>query len=438
MKVGRTARSLVGVAISFWLVAAACTSSAPPGGSDERSVSPGGSASPVPTGKGSAAAAMRKLCASSTAAGNTVPPGPTPPQIAAVEHDVEKVRGLTYERPVAVEAITQTEMASRISASFADSFPARFWRRRSTSWQTIGVIPPGTDMRTVMLQFETGQVAGYYDPNTGELVYVGTTQLSVRDEFVLAHELTHAIDDQHFNLKRLNKLDSSCRDEDQQAALGAIEGSAQYFATQVLLRFPSPLAPDDGSSGGSLEGVPPFVTTLELWPYTAGQAFITARQADGGLRAVNAALRRLPVSTEQVIHPELYPNDRPQPVDIPDLGPALGPGFRDLDVQQVGEEWLKAMLALRLDSDTATSAAAGWGGGIYRAWTDGTHSAVVMKTVWDTPNDATEFATAASDWINEGTGDALVNHPASSIVEIVFATDERTYAALKAAAEGIP
>jgi hypothetical protein len=426
MTSARSARSLAGVAISLCLVAAACTSSAPPEVSDGRSVSPGGSAPPVPTGKGSAAAAMRKLCVSSPAAGNSVTPGPMPPQIATVEHDVEKVRGLRYERPVAVETITQTEMAARIRASFSDSFPAEFWRRRSTSWQTIGVIPPGTDLRTVMLQFETGQVAGYYDPNTGELVYVGTTQLSVTDEFVLAHELTHAIDDQHFNLKRLNKLDSSCRDEDQQSALGAIEGSAQYFATQVLLRFPGALAPDDGSSGGSLEGVPPFVTTLELWPYTAGQAFISARIADGGLRAVNTTLRRLPVSTEQVMHPELYPNDRPQPVDIPDLGPALGAGWRDLDVQQVGEEWLKAMLAIRLDRDIAASAAAGWGGGIYRAWTDGTHSAVVMKTVWDTPNDATEFRAAVTDWLSKGSATAFVLPSDEGSVEISFATDRRT------------
>jgi hypothetical protein len=390
--------------------------------------------SPVPTGKGSAAEAMRRLCVSPTAAGKPVTPGPTPPQIAVIEHDVEQVRGLTFEHPVAVEAITQMEMAARLRASSRESLPALFLRRRSIAWQTIGVIPRATDLRTALLHFETGQVAGYYDPNTGQLVYVGgTAQLTVTDEFVLAHELTHAIDDQHFNLKRLNKLNASCRDDDQQATLGAIEGSAQYFATQVLLRFPGALAPDGGSSGGSLEGVPPFVTTLELWPYNAGQAFISARVADGGLRSVNAALRQLPVSTEQVMHPERYPSDQPQPVDIPDLGPALGAGWHDLDVQQVGEEWLKAMLALRLEDDVAATAAAGWGGGIYRAWTDGTHSAVVMKTVWDTPNDATEFRAAAVEWISKGSTTAFVLPPDGLTVEISFATDARTEGILNVA-----
>ncbi|MDP9329124.1 MAG: hypothetical protein M3P11_00520 [Actinomycetota bacterium] len=371
---------------------------------------------------------------SPTAAGNLVTPGPTPPQIAAVEHDVEKVRGFTYERPVAVEAITQTEMAARLRASSRESLPASFLRRRSTAWQTIGVIPPDADLRAVLLKFQTGQIAGYYDPNTGELVYVGTTQLNVMDEFVLAHELTHAIDDQHFNLRRLNKLNASCRDDDQQAALGAIEGSAQYFATQVLLRFPGALAPDGGSSGGSLEGIPPFVTTLELWPYTAGQAFITAREADGGLRSVNDAIRHLPVSTEQVMHAERYPSDRPQPVDIPDLGPALGAGWHDLDVQQVGEEWLKAMLALRLDDDVAATAAAGWGGGIYRAWTDGKHAAVLMRTTWDTPADATEFGAAVDDWLSKGSTPSFVGRPDEFTVEIGFGSDSETEAKLEEAA----
>ena len=88
------------------------------------------------------------------------------------------------------------------------------------------------------------------------------------------------------------------------------------------------------------------------------------------------------------MHPERYPNDTPQPVDVPDLGPALGDGWRDLDVMTVGEVWLQLMLELRLDADDAGRAAAGWDGGIYRAWTDGTQTAVVLRTVWDSTEDA--------------------------------------------------
>ena len=101
-----------------------------------------------------------------------------------------------------------------------------------------------------------------------------------------------------------------------------------------------------------------------------------------------------PASTEQILHPERWPNDVPQPVDVPDLSPALGAGWQDLDVMTVGEAWLQIMLALRLDAGDAERAATGWDGGLYRAWTDGAHTAVVLRTVWDSAEDAQEFSDA--------------------------------------------
>src|SRR6266542_6121375 len=74
--------------------------------------------------------------------------------------------------------------------------------------------------------------------------------------------------------------------------------------------------------------------------------------------------------------------------DLPDLGPALGSDWKDLDVMDVGEEWLREALALGLDRGEAGTAADGWGGAQYRAWTDGSHVAVLLETGWDTPEDA--------------------------------------------------
>jgi hypothetical protein len=378
---------------------------------------------------------MKKLCVPPKGEDTSpAPAGPTPPEIATVEHQVEAVRGLSYIRPVGVEPITQSQMDAKLSRSFDASYPAAFWNRRSRAWQTIGVIPAGTSLLAALLKFQTGEVAGFYDPDKGRLVYIGTTQLDLIQKFTLAHELTHAIDDQHFNLRRLEAFDRSCSDEHEMAALGAVEGSAQYFATQVLQRFPDDLPLGNTDGGGSLDGVPPFLTALELWPYTAGQAFITALDARGGLAAVNQAIRHLPSSTEQVMHPELYPNDTPQPVDVANLGRKLGAGWHDLDVEQVGEEWLKEMLELRSDADTAARAAAGWDGGLYRAWSDGTNTAVVLKTVWDAPADAADFANSAKQWIADSSGQqAFVVQPDASTVEIGFASDAATLASLRAA-----
>jgi hypothetical protein len=206
-----------------------------------------------------------------------------------------------------------------------------------------------------------------------------------------------------------------------------VEGSAQFFATRVLQEFPvAPGADDIDAAGdlGLLETTPPFLVDLQLWPYNAGQAFMIALDRRGGLRAINEALRSFPVSTEQVMHPERYPNDVPTPLDV---GPLAG--WTDLDVMDVGEEWIRAMLKLRLDIPTAGAAAAGWDGGIYRAFRRGGEVAVAMRTTWDTSRDASEFRRAAELWIEEGSRTAAVRSGGREVWAF-FGTDDESLAAV--------
>jgi hypothetical protein len=344
--------------------------------------------------------------------------------IAEVQGQVEAVRGLDYLRPVAVRPITDAQIDAKIAAMFDDTYPAAFYARRTVAWRTIGVIPSDADLREALRAFLNGQVVGFYDPETGELVFEGSGDPGVLERIVLAHELTHAIDDQHFDLRRLDPLATACQDEPFTAALGLVEGSAQYFSMQVLLR--SPFDAGDlaealaGMEQPDTSGVPPFVEALEIWPYLDGNAFVTALVQGGGTAAVDEAMRHLPVSTEQVMHPERYPGDVPSPVDIGDLSATLGPAWGDLDAMQVGEEWLRAMLDLRLPSLDARAAATGWDGGVYRAWTDGTDVVVVLRTVWDSVAEADAFADAMREWAGD---DPLVTTATDGAqVTSVFAT----------------
>jgi hypothetical protein len=346
---------------------------------------------------------------------------------------VQTVRELRFTRPVAVNPIDDATMDRKLSKAFDETYPTRFYARRTQAWRTIGVIPPGADIREALLAFQTGQVVGFYNPADGELVYLSGGDLlgSLTERVILAHELTHAIDDQHFDLTRIDDIVATCDDEAFQSALGAVEGSAQHFAFAVAARFPGGTI--DPADGGLPAGVPPFITQLQLWPYTAGQIFVDALAQRGGVKAVNGAIETFPLSTEQVIHPERYPNDVPQPVDVPDLSGVLGDGWRDLDVMTVGEAWLQTMLRLRLDHGTADDAAAGWDGGTYRAWTDGDAVAVVMTTVWDSDADARAFADAAQTWIDEGDIHGFVTGGEQGAVRLGFATDEATLSNLRSA-----
>jgi hypothetical protein len=302
------------------------------------------------------------------------------------------------------------------------------------------VIAPDVDLHAALRSFLTGDVIGFYDPETGELVYEGSGDLGFAERLTLAHELTHALDDQIFDLKRLDRLTNRCQDERALAALGLVEGSAQYFSAASVAENPDISLSDllgsllqAASSGSPPPGVPPFLYALETWPYSGGMSFVGALAGTGGTGAVDRAFERFPRSTEQVIHPAAYPGDRPARVDIPDLTGALGGDWGDLDAMTIGEEWLRAMLALRLDDATADAAAAGWGGGGYRAFTDGTDVVVDLRTAWDTPQDAATFAEAVRAW---SSGEAVA--PAVAVagrdVTAVFGSSK---AARDAAAEAV-
>ena len=402
--------------------------------------SPTATASPsgAPAGE-SAAEAMTRLCVRPPAPKETpASPGPVPPAVREVERQVQEVRGLEYLHPVAVDAVTHDEIVKGLAAPFDHDFPSGLLARRTRVWQLIGVIPEDAGLREVYQRFLSQQVIGYYAPTSGQLVFLGTTDPSPVERLTLAHELTHADDDQHFDLSRLNGLENRCRDEELMAATGAVEGSAQFFSFAVAREFFTPAEQLQlllGSNGGSTEGIPPFIQAIELWPYLDGENFIAALDARGGLDAVNAAFRDFPVSTEQVMHPEKYPGDVPTPVDVPDYGPALGAGWRDLDVMQVGEEWLKAMLELRVPSLDAANAAAGWDGGLYRAWTNGPHVAVVLSTRWDSEEEAGQFAAAVRTWVHSAEHVLVEATPApGSPVAVLFASDAPTLDALERAA----
>jgi len=386
----------------------------------------------VKTGPTTALQAMRRLCIPADIAADPVKKVPTPPAIAEVEHQVETVRGLTYDRPVNIEPITAREMDRRLGNYFDAYYPKRFYARRSDAWATIGAIPRNIGILEALNSYQQGQVLGYYNSQNEELVYTGDATLDRIEHFVLAHELTHAIDDQRFDLDRLDDMVVHCDDEIFQAALGVVEGSANHFATQVLLRYPA-AAPGSAPSGGSAGEVPPLITEIQAYPYTAGQRFVDALADQGGVEAINVALRKFPTTTEQILHPSKFPGDVAKPVDVPDFSPTFGPGWRDHDVMVVGEVWLKALLNLRLDEATATSAAAGWGGGIYRAWSDGKDVAVIMSTVWDTPADAKEFSDALSQWQSRGSGPGLVLKANGAKVDAGFASSTAVMAALSAA-----
>jgi hypothetical protein len=292
------------------------------------------------------------------------------------------------------------------------------------------VIPAGTDLRAAYHEFYDVAVIGFYDTITGELVFIGSDDPMPEERVTLAHELVHALDDQWFDLSKIDRLLAACEEEAFQAALAVVEGSATYhmvrYAEEALTRQ------ERGTlgGGGAPPSVPPFLLAEMGWPYDAGSTWAAWAVERGRL---DGALRDLPTTTEQILHPERS-DDAPTPLDIPDLGPALGAGWGDLDVQDAGESWIASMLGLRVEWPTAEGAADGWDGGLVRSWSDGDRIAVVLETAWDSPGDAAEFAEAMGRYGEDAPVAVLRVATDPLRVRVLFASDGATLGVLRAAA----
>jgi hypothetical protein len=247
--------------------------------------------------------------------------------------------------------------------------------------------------------------------------------------------MTHALQDQNFGLSKIDQFDRTCHDERLEAFLSLAEGDATE--TQILWARQNlsdaeiaKLQSEASSFPPPPASVPPFLQNFLTFPYPSGQAFVESLLASGGEAAVDRAFRNPPASTEQILHPTKYPSDQPVEVNVPNFGPKLGPGWKDLEFEDVGEGWFRVMLELRLSASSADAAAAGWDGGQYRAWSDDQgHVAVVMDTVWDSEADAQEFARNMGTWA--GDQQAIVMPASGTRVRVLFATDQPTLTRLQ-------
>src|SRR6185503_12973069 len=128
------------------------------------------------------------------------------------------------------------------------------------------------------------------------------------------------------------------------------------------------------------------------FPYVEGGLFVEHLFRHGGWRAVDAAYRRPPVSTEQILHPERYPGDAPLSLRIA-TQIAPGPRARRIYDDVLGERGIRAMLRQQgLPERDAADVAAGWDGDRACVWDDEGRLSLAWTTAWDTPADARAFA----------------------------------------------
>ncbi len=320
---------------------------------------------------------------------------------AIVRRRTEELRGLKFLRPVKVEWLKRKDIGKYISGLIDELYtPTRLDGVRA-AFVAFDLIGEGDDIRRIFSRLYSATAGGFYDHRRDVLYRVP----GVFAESILAHEYTHALQDQHFDLSRLPLQDVS-NDDAALAAACLVEGDAMIVTNDYVQRFGDPSAvPSTIASAlarAETRDVPSFFLELVGIPYRYGLSFVREIKKKGGWKAVDALYARPPASTEQVMHPDRR-DDAPVPVKERSALEALRKfgggvvGTRMLHSSVMGECGVWLMLKRRLAAAAARRAAAGWGGDRYWVYRRGGRGYVVVWiSVWDSKKDAAECFDALS------------------------------------------
>ncbi len=319
------------------------------------------------------------------------PSTPASPSIASVLPElsafVEEARGLEFLEEVKPTVLSEPEFQVRRQA--ADPKNAR----AGTILTVLGLLPAGTDLAALRAPSEHGMF-GFYDPAEKELVT--TDDLTPFARRVLVHELTHALDDQHFGIDRDIAGDQAA------AAFGAlVEGSAIRVERLYVASLPEAEQEEIAAREEQIDAGPTLPSAVEQildFPYLFGPTFVEAL-VDAGPERLNQAFSSPPISSEQVLDPARYlSGDAPQTVARP---PTEGAAT---DEGEIGPLLLRLLLESKLDPAVAKEAATGWDGDRYATWRspDG-RTCVRVRFVTDGPEDSRQLQAALAAWVDRVT-----------------------------------
>jgi hypothetical protein len=365
--------------------------------------------------------------------------GPSLEQVAArldeVARGVERIRELEFGRLPPVRLVSP-EQATQESLGELDHYvPPRRQRIEERLLVMLGLLPPDTQLRELLGKALTEELAGYYIPRTGEMALVRGAGLDgLFAEVALAHELTHALEDQRFGIEP-HGASGFLRDRavaeaalrEGSATLAMLEyvaltqGGGQELPAGARRRLLEEL---DQLALPASTGLPRYVREGLLFSYAAGARFVDRLQSRDGWAAVDRAFEDAPPrSSEQIMHPEKYEEgERPVRVRLRGVRAALPEGARVVARGDLGEFDTAQFLRDANGRRRSEEAAAGWGGSTFELWRlPGGGDVLVMAWAWDSARDAREFAAAVRLSLGRLRGAGALNGSNEGVVSVVLA-----------------
>ncbi len=241
--------------------------------------------------------------------------------------------------------------------------------------EKFGLIPKDYPLDQVLVKVLTEQIAGLYDPDSQEF-FIADWTTPADERPVMSHELTHALQDQHFHIDKWTDA-AKPNDDGELARDAVIEGSAMAAMLDYELGgkgsirdlgdFDASMLMGDMDSSPELNKAPKVLQDELLFPYLAGITFTQhLLKAGNGWPDFYKVFEKPPASTQQIMHPDLYLKGvMPAKVELPATKGVVSSDWKKLDENDMGEFGLQEIFNQFLPKPRATTLAATWSGDRY-------------------------------------------------------------------------
>ena len=318
-----------------------------------------------------------------------------PSDLESLKKSVVEIGRLEFKRDVPVKYLDRAQLKNYIERLFESDYPDELAAKEEEVIWLMGFTPEKIALKALRKKIILENVGGMYNEKTKELLAVEEFRhIDMLNAPALAHELRHAIQDQHFHLAALLG-DLSDFDDRKLAALAAVEGDATLVMIRQLGFDPeligAAFSPENVLSFSAMAGAstlmsaPDIIKYQLLMPYLDGMKFSQAIFKEKKWKGLNQVLNRKPLSSEQILHPQKYlAGENPQTVFTgfrPNRGELVYSGV-------IGEYYLNILLK---NGPEITDAAAGWGGDLFSLYRHGDSRLLLWEAHWDTGADCSRF-----------------------------------------------
>lgn len=336
-------------------------------------------------------------------------------QMDEIQLQVMDLRGLTLKTDLQRDLMTPVELQDKVKNDFFKDYTDEDVITDVKELSTLGLLQPGFALKQFYLDLYSEQIAGYYDNETKEMYVITGKGFGGMERMTYAHEFNHVLQDQTYDMENGLKVnEDNCKlDTEYCAAVTAlIEGDSVLTEQLWFMQHGTDQDRQDLNdyystySSPVYDSAPAYMKKDFLFPYQEGAAFVQSLYDKNRFQGVDAAYQDLPVSTEQILHPEKYPQDVPVKVEMADFSAVLGENWKELDRNVMGEWYTYLILSsgssssFQMDDEDSKDAAAGWGGDTYVYYSpdDSTDYFFAWQSTWDSKTDTLEFFDLAVDY----------------------------------------